>query len=70
MRDETLKPCPFCGGEGEVRIGYHAKTDALVGCNGCHAEGPLFGAEDWSGNSNKADAIAAWNRREGRGDGG
>lgn len=70
MSDETLKPCPFCGGAGEVRIGYHAKTDAHVGCPDCHAEGPLVGSEDWSGCCHKAEAIAAWNRREGRGDGG
>lgn len=60
---EVLLPCPFCGGEACLCIGYHANTDAKVICKNCSAEGQLFGENDWSGDSFKEEAIAAWNRR-------
>lgn len=55
-------PCPFCGGEGKLKTGYHMLVDAKIGCDDCYAEGPVFGTDakdgDYSG-----EAIAAWNKR-------
>lgn len=53
--DVTLKPCPFCGGEAELR-GHYA-PEYWVGCVkiGCKATTEGFG--------DKQRAIAAWNQR-------
>lgn len=63
--NEKLKPCPFCGGEAEVKRGeiwlYNGNrydpmnwNGWIVSCKNCkHAE---EGVE-------KSEAIAAWNRR-------
>ena len=61
MTDE-LKPCPFCGEQEfiSVRNGMNAVA-AWVICNNCGCYGPT---ED-----TKAEAITAWNRREGGQDG-
>lgn len=48
---DELKPCPFCGGEAEIRgDGYF-----WIQCKYCWAE--TTGSEDM------AEAIEAWNRR-------
>lgn len=53
-----LKPCPFCGGEAELRINHCA---AYVECKECEAstehilDSPLYCAKD--------KAVEAWNRR-------
>lgn len=56
---EELKPCPFCGGEGNVieRINPMSKWRWSVDCTTttCGMSGPV--------EANKADAIAAWNTR-------
>jgi hypothetical protein len=75
-----LKPCPFCGGEAEVkdyRVGF------AVECTGCkvHVYGTsmahldhigndeeseaAFAKVDW--NTVKQTAIDAWNRRQANG---
>jgi Lar family restriction alleviation protein len=66
MNNEKLKPCPFCGGEAEVKRGeiwlYNGNrydpmnwNGWIVSCKNCnHIE---EGVE-------KSEAIAAWNRRE------
>lgn len=46
-----LKPCPFCGGRAEWKQGHYA---GYVMCLSCEVMGP---------NIDKAEAIAAWNRR-------
>ena len=55
---ESLKPCPFCGGEACIQrhefIGY-AETFGVV-CLDCCCETRQFFY-------NKKDAIEAWNRR-------
>lgn len=65
MNNEELKPCPFCGGEAEVKRGeiwlYNGNrydpmnwNGWIVSCKNCkHAE---EGVE-------KSEAIAAWNSR-------
>ena len=62
MPREELKPCPFCGGEGElITRGTHkwsrvaVNTQCHILCGGCWATGPI--------GKTAADAIAAWNRR-------
>jgi Lar family restriction alleviation protein len=61
-----MKPCPFCGGVGDmvktIRAGYDlwlSDPDAYayhVRCRSCAAEGP------WA--KVKAGAIRLWNTRE------
>ena len=47
-----LKPCPFCGGEAEVRGTYRT---IYVCCLWCGAESGEY--------SDVGQAIRAWNRR-------
>jgi Lar family restriction alleviation protein len=52
---EELKPCPFCGGTAKAQ-----KSKLIIGayevkCRNGHINGHIW--------ENKADAIAAWNRR-------
>ncbi len=61
-QDPQIKPCPFCGNEGTVRIfrGKDGWRDRYaVFCNynegGCGAESGLYHYE--------IEAIEAWNRR-------
>ena len=56
MKDDELKPCPFCGGEAATN--HCVFYDYDVGCfNGeCPVE-----PRTWS--ENKDEAIAAWNTR-------
>ena len=54
---EELKPCPFCGGEAEIRR-WHVfgrKCHVTVQCKKCKAN-----SGDWH---NKKRAIDGWNRR-------
>lgn len=56
--NDTLKPCPFCGGEAVILKAdqYHVFPDTYyVSCTKCTAGvGPL---------DTEAEAIEAWNRR-------
>ena len=57
MSEKTIKPCPFCGGRGEL-LGSR-DTDVRiaafwVSCQ-CGAEGPIKSSEQ--------KALAAWNKR-------
>ena len=52
---EELKPCPFCGTDGDYleiceQEGFH-----YVACLGCALEAPFH--------ASRAEAAAAWNRR-------
>ncbi len=52
MNDETLLPCPFCGGRAEIKVGGHTKYAMCLKC------------EVMSVNlSNDAELIQAWNTR-------
>ena len=55
-----LKPCPFCGGEAEIKV-LKDEYNISVSCkNGaCHA---FVNPED-IGFARKEIAIGAWNRR-------
>jgi Lar family restriction alleviation protein len=46
---EALEPCPFCGGDAELKDGYPYN---IVKCNSC-------GARSFT----QEDAVTAWNRR-------
>ena len=66
---DKLKPCPFCGGEAKIRMGYflpggHQFADVycFVECLSCHAKTKWFEAKD-EGLVDKA--VDAWNKREG-----
>ena len=49
---QPLRECPFCGGEAEAT--EYNDSDYTIMCKNCHAE---------IGWREKAEAIAAWNRR-------
>ncbi len=60
---ETLKPCPFCGGQGVMGTGYsNGIYTATIECDKCYVRTP-----DMMGRHLKLvtqEAIDAWNRRE------
>lgn len=59
-----LKPCPFCGGEGELSSGkYDGKDTSYVMCKKCMCRGEFFFVSPKYASEIKA--VQAWNRREG-----
>lgn len=72
-----LKPCPFCGGEAEVRDGLNFMTDTkIVTCKKCHVrttpvsvDHPNFSAHGLDESTRYTPEQAAqiacdmWNRR-------
>lgn len=72
MITEELKPCPFCGGEANIKL---AKRDCVgvviwCKCKRCYAEStgyaPTLDNSDLALDnieSCKSKAIGAWNRR-------
>lgn len=67
-----LKPCPFCGGEAEIKIVWHSHgmdgsyKNHLIQCKNCYARKEIsadnfYGREAYT----EQEAIAAWNRRAG-----
>ena len=57
---DSLKPCPFCGGEGEP---YTLPWGAGVSCKNknCRADGPTPSVEQIT---STAAAIRLWNKRK------
>lgn len=56
MKDERVKPCPFCGGEAEIIKAHLFGGDIYIcRCVDCVAQSAFCGT--------KEEAIAAWNRR-------
>lgn len=69
MKNEKLKPCPFCGGEAVI---YHQSSKYTehdgnyVYCMNCRIRTPLFICFGDTGKTyadTKAEAFNAWNRR-------
>lgn len=54
----VLKPCPFCGGEAELKIHLFHKLPSSYGvvCRPC-------GCETWQFFQTEEEAVEAWNRR-------
>jgi Lar family restriction alleviation protein len=51
-----IKPCPFCGGEGEnIRDDMNELTEFYCQCKECMAKGPYAGMP--------VSAILLWNNR-------
>lgn len=66
MNDETLRKCPFCGGDASVRTfrTFDERVSGIrdkyyVECCTCGVNAPITSFD-------KDRAIAAWNRREDR----
>lgn len=63
MKKHSLKPCPFCGGEGELR-GYVARSGAVFSGVSCKN----FGCPPCSGaiiKQTNEQAVKRWNTRHG-----
>ena len=54
IKMKEIKPCPFCGGEGELII--ESGWSIWVSCKSCGAEGAWV-------DTNEDDAIDKWNMR-------
>lgn len=52
--EKKLKPCPFCGGKGEIREESSYVGSYVVKCSDC-------GSGTWI--MSKNDAIKCWNKR-------
>lgn len=52
--NETLKRCPFCGGEAKLQKGL-CELDNYVMCLNCRCKTKLY--------NTKESAVKAWNRR-------
>lgn len=68
MPSQTLKPCPFCGGEAELSLHYdYDEMVSVVRCTECPAFVRI--ADDTCDRDLdrvEAAAVAAWNKREAR----
>lgn len=61
MPEIKLKPCPFCGGEGELKTSGFNNCYSLVECKQCEAESRAFRISNEYCSDEKA--AEAWNRR-------
>jgi Lar family restriction alleviation protein len=67
--DETLKPCPFCGGTNIIAQLWDDTDDLIFGivecrCGGCFmSEDISYFATDDEKRKAVAEAIAGWNVR-------
>lgn len=53
MASETLKPCPFCG--GEAATWDNGLPDTIVACRSCDVQ------TRW--HQSREEAVSVWNRR-------
>lgn len=56
MTAPTLKPCPFCGGDAELK--HNKQWDYFVRCEVC-------GAKTRQHHENSVGAVDDWNRKGG-----
>ena len=71
MKEIELKPCPFCGGQGKLKVGSECggfgcnTTLVYVECEQCGARGETADSYFHDGNEAvlKMIAILGWNRR-------
>ena len=65
--NETLKPCPFCGGEAVLKDSFLSDDSFIVRCTKCYAQTDAFimGIDDVPNDELAAQDMAreAWNRR-------
>lgn len=68
----AVMPCPFCGSQdvsnGEILTEMDGKTFVQSECQGCGAAGPRAMVDGPDYGASKA--IAAWNKRPNRNEGG
>lgn len=55
MSNTELKPCPFCGGDAEIKIMGSDRTGMLIGCTECNCDFETF--------ETCIDEDIAWNKR-------
>lgn len=68
---ENIKPCPFCGGEGEIMVentrgctnGYPSLQFVFVQCRCCGAIGGSS-CITFRGRQAEFNAVELWNRRD------
>jgi len=60
-----LKPCPFCGGEANVVHLTFTGNGYLARCDG-YVDDDCIAASNSVTHRTREEAIAAWNRREGK----
>lgn len=69
MKPITLKPCPFCGGEGTLcknkkSDGYGTYEVAFIECEECGCSSGTYIIDGHFGSKTTVqDAVDAWNRR-------
>lgn len=70
-----LKPCPFCGGEAEVKSHYYESDDLTLWQVRCKArwydvveKRECYAADSFVSFRTETEAIEAWNRRANDGD--
>jgi hypothetical protein len=56
--DETIKPCPFCGGKAEINLGDFGERYVTCADDNC---GGRLGSGIWF--TSEIDAVRVWNRR-------
>ena len=60
MTDDELKPCPFCGGDVELRDEMDGRDETyVIHCNKCHMNFEKF---VWRGYG-ESTVMKEWNRR-------
>lgn len=60
MKDDELKPCPFCGGRAQMRLDHDHSTAWLVECL-TKPSCPIHDREIYG--LTKSAAISSWNTR-------
>lgn len=64
-REEELRPCPHCGGRGDIAGGAGCQVEPVVfvECTACSARGPGVPTRRLDDPVVAKKAIAGWNKR-------